>query len=62
LEYTDRIYGPEIIAEPVVLTLLETHAMQRLHGVLQHGISGLLGVTRATTRYEHSVGVMLAFK
>jgi uncharacterized protein len=59
LEYIDRIYGPEIITEPVLLELLETRAMQRLHGVLQHGISGLLGVTRATTRYEHSVGAML---
>lgn len=59
LQYIDRIYGPETIGEPVLLALLNTQAMQRLHDVLQHGISGLLGVTRATTRYEHSVGVML---
>jgi len=59
LHYIDRIYGPATILEPVLLALLDTRALQRLHGVLQHGISGLLGVTRATTRYEHSVGVML---
>jgi uncharacterized protein len=59
LEYFDRIYGPEIIADPVLLALLETRAMTRLHDVLQHGISGLLGVTCPTTRFEHSVGVML---
>jgi uncharacterized protein len=33
--------------------------MQRLRGVLQHGISGLLGVTRPTSRFEHSIGVMI---
>ena len=43
----------------MLLALLETQAVQRMHKVLQHGISGLLGVTRATTRYEHSMGVML---
>jgi hypothetical protein len=59
LPYTDRIFGAETIAEPVLLALLETRALKRLQGVLQHGISGLLGVTRATTRYEHSIGVML---
>jgi hypothetical protein len=33
--------------------------MQRLRGVLQHGISGLVGVTRPTSRFEHSIGVMI---
>jgi HD superfamily phosphohydrolase len=33
--------------------------MQRLQGVLQHGVSALVGVTRPTSRYEHSIGVML---
>ncbi len=59
LEYHDRIYGWAEIDEPVLLGVLHTQALQRLHGVLQHGISGLIGVTRATTRFEHSVGVML---
>jgi len=56
---TDRIYGSEELSEPLLLDLLDSAAVQRLHGVLQHGISGLVGVTRNTTRYEHSVGVML---
>jgi len=59
LEYHDRIYGKAEIDEPVVLDVLRARALQRLHGVLQHGISGLIGVTRATTRFEHSLGVML---
>jgi hypothetical protein len=33
--------------------------MQRLRGVLQHGISALIGITQPVTRFDHSVGVML---
>jgi hypothetical protein len=57
--YTDRIYGAIEIREPVLLELMESKAMLRLHGVLQHGISGLVGITRATSRYEHSLGVFI---
>lgn len=57
--YTDRIYGSIEISEPVLLELMDSHAMQRLHGVLQHGISGLVGVTRPTSRFEHSLGVLI---
>jgi hypothetical protein len=55
----DPIYGAARIDEPVLLDLLHTAALHRLGGVLQHGITGLIGVTRATTRLEHSLGVML---
>ncbi len=55
----DPVYGPARIDEPVLLDLLQTAALRRLDGVLQHGITGLIGVTRATTRLEHSLGVML---
>lgn len=59
MNYSDPVYGPVVIEEPVLLDLIQTFTIQRLRGVLQHGISGLLGITRATTRYEHSLGVML---
>jgi HD superfamily phosphohydrolase len=59
MHYHDPIYGSAEIDEPVLLHLLRTAAMQRLHGVLQHGVSALIGVTRPTSRYEHSLGVML---
>jgi uncharacterized protein len=55
----DPIYGPEPIAEPVLLELLGSAALRRLRGVLQHGVTALLGITKPITRYEHSVGVML---
>ena len=57
--YNDVIYGTVTIKEPVLLALLETDAMQRLKGVLQHGISGLIGVTTPSTRFEHSLGAMI---
>jgi len=57
--YNDPIYGTVKITEPVLMDLMNSVAMQRLHGVLQHGVSALVGITRKTSRFEHSVGVML---
>lgn len=57
--YHDRIYGAAEITAPVLLALMQSRAVQRLQGVLQHGITALLGITSSTTRFEHSVGVML---
>ncbi|MBN1148540.1 MAG: HD domain-containing protein [Anaerolineales bacterium] len=59
MQHVDRIYGLVDINEPVLLNLIACEAVQRLRGVLQHGISGLIGITRATTRYEHSLGVLI---
>jgi HD superfamily phosphohydrolase len=57
--YNDPVYGPSEITSPVLLDIMNSGAMQRLHGVLQHGVSALVGITRETSRFEHSVGVML---
>jgi len=57
--YTDPVYGSVEITEPVLLDLINAHAVKRLHGVLQHGVTALVGVTRETTRFEHSMGVMI---
>jgi len=54
----DRLFGPVEISHPVLLDLLGTRAMQRLGGVLQHGVTALIGITRPTSRLEHSLGVM----
>jgi uncharacterized protein len=59
MEWFDPIYGSQEISEPVLLALMNTQAMQRLGGVLQHGVTALLEITRPTSRLEHSVGVML---
>ena len=57
--YHDTIYGRQAINEPVLLALLDSAAMTRLRGVLQHGISGLIGITSPVTRFDHSLGVMI---
>jgi uncharacterized protein len=59
MNYLDSIYGPVEIDEPVLLDLMATQAMQRLRGVLQHGITALIGLTQPVTRFDHSVGAML---
>jgi HD superfamily phosphohydrolase len=59
MQYNDPVYGIIEITEPVLLALMDTQAMQRVQGVLQHGVSALVGVTAPTTRFDHSMGVML---
>jgi uncharacterized protein len=59
MRYLDSIYGQIEIEEPILLNLMATQAMQRLRGVLQHGITALIGITQPVTRFDHSVGVML---
>lgn len=59
MQYRDSVYGPTEIEEPVLHSLLASTAMSRLHGVLQHGISGVIGLTSPITRFEHSVGAFL---
>ncbi len=55
----DRIYGEFQLTDLVLIDLIYSQAVQRLHAVLQHGITALLDITRSTSRFEHSVGVML---
>ncbi len=57
--YTDPLYGSYPIDDPAILALLESPAVQRLKGVLQHGVTALIEITRPTTRFEHSLGVMV---
>jgi len=59
MEYHDIVYGSQTIEEPVLLALMDAPALHRLHGVLQHGITALIGITHPVTRFDHSVGVML---
>jgi len=59
MKYEDVVYGSVPITEPILLQLMQSAAMQRLKGVLQHGISGLIGITQPISRFEHSLGAML---
>lgn len=55
----DEIYGEELIHEPVLVELLQSSEVQRLHGICQHGVTGFLGLTPRVTRLEHSVGAFI---
>lgn len=55
----DPIYGTWTLSEPVLHDLLMSDAVQRLRGVLQHGITGLVGITEPISRYDHSLGALL---
>ena len=57
--FNDTIYGEVVISEPVLHDLIQSGAVQRLHGVLQHGITGLIGLTEPITRFDHSLGALL---
>jgi uncharacterized protein len=59
MDYQDAVYGAVTIDEPLLLDLLASEAMQRLRGVLQHGVTALIGITRPVTRFDHSAGAML---
>lgn len=59
MRYQDLIYGTVEISEPVLLELLQTDALQRLDQVMQHGITGLIGLTDPVSRLDHSLGTLL---
>lgn len=58
MNIVDRIYGNFELGEPVLIALMQSNAIQRLQEVLQHGITGMIGICSLSTRFEHSVGVM----
>lgn len=55
----DSVHGTAVVDEPVLIELVESAAMQRLRGVRMGGIVAVLGLSPPTTRFEHSLGVML---
>ncbi len=57
----DPIYG-EFELEPVLMSLIESEAVQRLKKVHQAGASYLVNPRWNVTRYEHSIGVMLVIR
>lgn len=59
MHLTDRLYGTVFVSEPVLLDLLASPTFRRLEGVLQHGITAILGITSPVSRAEHSIGVFL---
>lgn len=59
MQYDDELYGRVEITDPVLLDLIASDALRRTKGIAQHGITALLGITPAFSRFDHSVGAML---
>ncbi|MBU0648905.1 HD domain-containing protein [Patescibacteria group bacterium] len=62
MNYQDKVYGGAEISEPVLLDVLNSSALQRLKHVNQYGTWVLVRPDFNTTRFEHSVGVMILLK
>ena len=62
MQVGDCIYGTVEITEAAIQDVLAIQVVQRLKGVLQHGISALIGITTPVSRYDHSLGVMLLIR
>jgi hypothetical protein len=62
VHYVDDVHGSAEIDDPILLDLIASQAVQRLRGILQAGITALLGITHPTTRFDHSLGVMLVVR
>lgn len=58
----DDVYGTQIIPEPVLIDLLQSSVVTRLRGIHQGGSAYMIRRGRDTTRFEHSVGVMLLIR
>ncbi|WP_176728803.1 HD domain-containing protein [Thermogemmatispora onikobensis] len=58
----DPLLGEQRLSEPVLLAVLDSAPLRRLKGVHQAGASYLVRAGRDTTRYEHSLGVMLLIR
>jgi hypothetical protein len=62
LHLNDPVYGAADIAAPLLIDLYASDAVQRLNHIYQGGITAFVKQERATTRLDHSVGVMLLLR
>ncbi|NQU82448.1 MAG: HD domain-containing protein [Parcubacteria group bacterium] len=66
--YNDKVYGEQLISEPVVLELIQSKAIQRLKGIDQGGYRPLWVKPETKvgqyehTRFAHSIGVYILLK
>jgi HD superfamily phosphohydrolase len=58
----DPVYGVQRIEQPLLVQLLRSSALTRLQGIHQGGSAFLVRANRDTSRYSHSVGVMLLIR
>jgi HD superfamily phosphohydrolase len=62
LRWNDRVYGPSVIDDPGILTIVNCPTFQRLRRIRQAGPSSMAYPFKTVSRFEHSVGVYLLLK
>lgn len=62
LQITDRVYGEQLITEPVLLDLVSSPALTRLKGVDQAGYFEPYFPGTQHSRFEHSLGACLLLR
>ncbi len=62
MKINDKVYGKQIIKEPLILELINSSELQRLKRVGQYGTWSILEPKFNTTRFEHSFGVYTLLK
>ena len=62
MKYQDKVYGEVNIDEGVILDIINSKALQRLKGINQYGTWVLVDPKYDTSRFEHSVGVMIVLE
>ncbi len=59
MRLNDPVYGSAEVTEPLLVALIESPALQRLKGISQNGYMTPWHSGATTSRFDHSVGVML---
>lgn len=64
LTLKDRLYGVTTVTSPVLIELIHSKPVQRLHHITQYGVPDEYNAKfiRNFSRFEHSIGVMLLLK
>lgn len=58
----DKIYGRQIIKEPIFIELIDSQPVQRLKKISQFGLPDEYYHKNGYSRYDHSIGVMFLLK
>ena len=62
MQFTDLLYGPVSVDDPLIEELYHSPPLQRLKGIGQGMFSSPSRLLPTVTRYDHSVGVMLLLR
>ena len=62
MDIKDEIYGEFKVAEPVLISLINSQPIQRLKGIDNYGIPKEMYQFPGFSRFDHSLGVLLLLR